>query len=418
MATDHGAFVPGPRRRLAPTGQGPLDGLTFAAKDNMDVAGWVTGAGNPDWRASRPPSERSAWAVQALLAAGAALAGVTVSDELAFSLEGRNAFDGTPVNPACPNGLPGGSSSGSAVAVAAHHADIALGTDTGGSVRVPASFCGIFGFRPSHGRVPMDGVVPLAPSYDTVGWFARSADLLQRAGSVLLGGPEPDETAPIRLILAGDGFDTMDSAHQAPLLSAAGALGAQDVCCLFDRQQALWLECYRVLQGAEIWRAHGDWIRSARPRFAPDIAARFADASCITEAEVATMADIRGRIARHVHSLVPVGTVMLLPTAPGPALRRSADAAEIGAFYTRALALTSVAGHTGLPQLCLPATPAAGGCPLGLSLIGWPNSDSVLLRIAAGWEANGDWSPTQPIESAACASPPGGSRSLAGPTNS
>ena len=394
---DPGAFVPGPTRRLAPTGSGPLDGLTFAAKDNMDVAGWVTGAGNPDWRASRPPAERSAGAVRALLAAGAELAGATVSDELAFSLEGRNAFDGTPVNPACPDGLSGGSSSGSAVAVAAGLADIALGTDTGGSVRVPASFCGIFGFRPSHGRVPMDGVVPLAPSYDTVGWFARSAAVLQKAGSVLLGAPEPEgEIPPIRLTLASDAFDMMDSAHQAPLLSAARALGAPEVCSLFDREQALWLECYRVLQGAEIWRAHGDWIRSARPRFAPDIAARFTDAAGIGDAEVAAMGEVRDRIARHVRGLVPAGSVLLLPTAPGPALLRSADAAEIGAFYTRAMALTSVAGHAGLPQLSIPAARTAGGCPLGLSLIGWPNGDAALLRFAAGWEAKGYWPPTHP----------------------
>lgn len=391
---DHGAFVPGPRRRVAPTRSGPLDGLTFAAKDNMDVGGWVAGAGNPDWRASRPPAERSAGPVRTLLAAGAELVGATVSDELAFSLEGRNAFDGTPVNPACPDGLPGGSSSGSAVAVAAGLADIGLGTDTGGSVRVPASFCGIFGFRPSHGRVPMDGVVPLAPDYDTVGWFARSAAVLQRAGSVLLGAPEPDERPPIRLTLASDAFDMMDSAHRTPLMKAARALGAHEVCSLFDREQALWRECYRVLQGAEIWRAHGDWIRSARPRFAPDIAARFADASGITEAEVTAMADMRDRIAEHVRGLVPVGSVLLLPTAPGPALRRSADASEIGAFYVQALALTSAAGHAGLPQLSIPAARAANGCPLGLSLIGWPNADEALLQIAAGWQAKGYWPAT------------------------
>ncbi len=395
---DLGAFVPGPGRRLAPTGSGPLDGLTFVAKDNMDVAGWVTGAGNPDWRASRPPAERSAGAVRALLAAGAELVGATVSDEMAFSLEGRNAFDGTPVNPACPAGLSGGSSSGSAVAVAAGLADIGLGTDTGGSVRVPASFCGIFGFRPSHGRVTLDGVVPLAPSYATGGWFARSAAVLQRAGSVLLGAPEPeDESLPIRLTLAGDAFDTIDIAHRTPLLNAAGTLGANEVCSLFDHEQALWLECYRVLQGAEIWRAHGDWIRSARPRFAPDIAARFADASGIGDTEVTAMAEVRDRIARHVRSLAPVGTVLLLPTAPGPALRRSADAADIGAFYSRALALTSAAGHSGLPQLSIPAARAASGCQLGLSLIGWPNSDEVLLRIAAGWEAYGYWPPPHPL---------------------
>jgi len=384
---DHGAFVPGPRLRVAPTGSGMLDGLTFAVKDNMDVAGWITGAGNPDWRAAQSPAVRSAPTVRALLGDGAELVGRTVSDELAFSLEGRNAFDGTPINPACPGGLSGGSSSGSAVAVAAHLADIALGTDTGGSVRVPASFCGIFGFRPSHGRVSLDGVVPLASRYDTVGWFSRTAEVLWRAGSVLLGESGSDEAPPVRLTLASDAFGMMDITHRTALLQAARALGPHDVCFLFNNEQPLWLECYRVLQGAEIWRAHGDWINRTRPRFAPDIAARFADASSISDEEVRLMAKVRSRIGAHVRSLVPVGTILVLPTAPGPALSRTAGAAEIGTFYAQALALTAAAGHAGLPQLSIPAARTASGCPLGLSMIGWPGSDAAMLQIAASWEA-------------------------------
>ena len=187
----HDGFLAGPRAHLAPTGSGALDGLTFAVKDNIDTLGSVTGAGNPAWRAAHRPAVRSAECVTRLLAAGATMVGKTLSDELAFSLEGRNAWDGTPVNPAVPGALPGGSSSGSASVVAAGLVDFALGTDTGGSVRVPASFCGVYGFRPTHGRVSLDGVVPLAASYDTVGWLARSGAVLARVGAVLLGEPPP-----------------------------------------------------------------------------------------------------------------------------------------------------------------------------------------------------------------------------------
>jgi amidase len=371
-------FVAGGRISIPPTQSGPLDGLTFAVKDNIDVAGCVSGAGNPDWRATHLPAAQSAPCVQALLAAGATLVGRTICDELAFSLEGRNAFDGTPENPAYPEGLPGGSSSGSAVAVAAGLADFALGTDTGGSVRVPASFCGLFGFRPSHGRIPLEGVVPLAPSYDTVGWFARSADILQRVGAALLG-EKLANTAPPRLLLAEDAFDMLAGPDRAALLHAARALGAQESCNLFEGQQDLWRECYRVVQGSEIWRAHGDWISGTHPRFAPDIAARFADAAAITTHEIHAMVALRQTIAAHILDLVPTGTFLLMPTAPGPALRRDAAGAAIGEFYGQALALTSAAGHAALPQLSLPVAATRQGWPLGLSAVGVPGSDAALL---------------------------------------
>jgi len=197
---DFGAFVAGPRVVLDGAPDGALAGLSFASKDLIDVAGTVTGGGNPDWRRTHQAAARHAPLIETLLGAGARLIGKTVTDELAFSLEGANAHDGTPTNPRCPDRLPGGSSSGSAVAVAAGLADFALGTDTGGSVRVPASFCGVFGFRPSHGAVPLDGVLPFAPSYDTIGWFAREGSMLARVGRALLGGGS--ETAPTSAIAA------------------------------------------------------------------------------------------------------------------------------------------------------------------------------------------------------------------------
>ena len=378
----HGAFVPGPGVRLAPTGAGALNGLTFAVKDNIDTAGAVTGAGNPDWRAAHHPAGMTAPCVAALLAAGAAMVGKTVSDELAFSLEGRNVFDGTPVNPAVPGGLPGGSSSGSAVAVAAGLVDFALGTDTGGSVRVPASFCGVYGFRPTHGRVSTEGVVPLAASYDTVGWFARSGAVLARAGAVLLGAPIPSVKPALRFRLAEDAFGLLVHDDRDALLLAAQGLGTLETCRVFDGEAALWRECYRVLQGAEIWQAHGGWITSDRSRFADDIAARFTDAASITADAVRAMIPVRQRIADRVRGLMPPGTILLLPSAPGAALSRTAGGDEIGAFYASALALTSAAGHAGLPQLSLPLARNANGCPLGVGVIGWAGADEILLGLS------------------------------------
>ena len=205
MTTDRfGAFCAN-EVRLAGAAGGPLAGLTFAAKDLFDVAGHVTGAGNPDWLASHPPAARTAPVVQRLVDAGATMIGKTHTDELSRGIFGENAHYGTPINPKAPDRVPGGSSSGSAAAVAGGLVDFALGTDTGGSVRVPASFCGLYGIRPTHGRLPFDGVMAQAPSFDTIGWFAREPQLLARIATVLLG-IEPARTLPRRLVVAEDAF--------------------------------------------------------------------------------------------------------------------------------------------------------------------------------------------------------------------
>src|ERR1700704_5405728 len=206
---DIGAFVPGQRFRIGGRAGGPLSGLTFAAKDLFDVAGHPTGGGNPDWARTNPVPERHAWAVQTLLDAGADLIGKTVTDEVSLGILGENPFDGTPVNPRAPGHVPGGSSSGWAAAVAAGLCDTALGTDTGGSVRVPASFCGLYGIRPTHGRLDLSGMMPQAPSSDTTGWFARDAATFARVSAVLLGEAIP-ATLPTRLIVAVDAFGFAD----------------------------------------------------------------------------------------------------------------------------------------------------------------------------------------------------------------
>lgn len=379
-ADPYGAFVPGPRAVVEPLAAGPLTGLSFAVKDLIDVAGVVTGGGNPDWQRGHAPATRHAPAVERLLRAGARLIGKTLTDELAFSLEGANQHYGTPVNPRCPDRLPGGSSSGSAVAVAAGLADIALGTDTGGSVRVPASFCGIFGFRPTHGRIPLDGVIPFAPSYDTIGWFARDGVTLAAAGAVLLGSGAT--SAPSRLLLARDAFELCDKAAAETLKNVAAPLGIAGEVTLFDGAAAEWLECYRVLQGAEIWASLGPWITAVAPRFGADIAPRFADAARISADLVAAFQPVRTGITSRLRALLPPATAMLLPTAPSIALRQDAPAAAIGAFYRLALTLACAAGHAGLPHLSLPVAQVAG-CPIGLSVIAASGADDALLALAA-----------------------------------
>ncbi len=381
-APDFGAFVPGPRMTMAPTAAGPLSGLTFAVKDLIDVAGVRTGGGNPDWLKAQAPAATSAPAVAALLNAGATLNGKTITDELAFGLEGTNAHYGMPVNPVCPDRIPGGSSSGSGVAVAAHLVDFALGTDTGGSVRVPSSFVGVFGFRPTHGAVSLEGVIPFSPSYDTVGWFARDMATLSLVGDVLL--PKADVVPIRKLVLVRDAFALADPDVSAMLRSRCEALGVSDEITLFDGAADDWLECYRVVQCAGIWQALGPWIDFAQPRFGEAVAQRFAEASSITPAEIARWTPIRASLAARVRATLGDGVGLVVPTAPRVALRRNAAPSEFSDFYPRALTLTSIAGHAGLPQISVPAG-RVDGCPVGLSVLASPAHDRALLEIESPW---------------------------------
>jgi amidase len=337
--------------------------------------------------------------VQALLDAGASLAGKTITDELAYSLNGQNFHYGTPANVNAPGRIPGGSSCGSAAAVAAGLVDFALGSDTGGSVRVPAAYCGLFGLRPSHGRISLAGVMPLAPSFDTLGWFARDAALLRRVGEVLL----PDRArgaseAPASLMVAEDAFALMAPAARArldPWIARLEArLGAARRVELGEPGGGLaaWMRRFRVIQGREITLQHEAWIEERRPRFGPEIAARFALAAGIEEAEAVAASRLRAEFAARMSELLSGGALLCLPTAPDIAPRLDADAESLVQHRDRVLSLTSPAGLAGLPQVTLPVA-EVGGCPLGLSLIAGPDGDRGLLDFAVALCGERAWPP-------------------------
>ena len=371
-------------------------------KDLFDVAGVPTGAGNPDWRATHPVPERHSVAVSRLLGAGATVIGKTVTDELAYSLSGTNVHDGMPPNPAAPGRVPGGSSAGSASAVAAGTADIGLGTDTAGSIRVPASYCGVFGFRPSWGRVPLDGCVPLAPGYDTVGWLTPSAELAATTGAVLLDPWAGVAPAPAdRLVVATDAFALLDPGLLEPfgavLATLAELVGGRRDEPLAPTGHAppggrdggrdgggygllAWAQGFRVDQGRQVWRTHGPWIEAAAPRFGPGVAARFGWAATLTDDDVASTEAVR-RAARGRLASVLDGAVLCLPAACGPPPWPGAGAAEKDSLRLRTLALTAPAGLAGAPCVSLPALRTPDG-PVNLAVVGAPGSDEQLAALA------------------------------------
>ena len=389
MPDDINAFVPGLPVRIEGRQGGPLSGLTFAAKDLFDVAGHPTGGGNPDWARSNPIPTRHAWAVQRLLDAGATLVGKTITDEVSLGILGENPFDGTPLNPKAPDRVPGGSSSGSASAVAQGLCDVALGTDTGGSVRVPASFCGLYGIRPTHGRLDLTGMMAQAPSSDTTGWFARDAKTFARVSEVLLGEPIP-ASLPTRLVVAVDAFGFADAETAAALQPLVRKLSAlvkevrEDL--LAPPGLSVWARAQRTLQPYEAWLTFKDWIDRDNPRLAFSVARTLVLASTIPESERQWAAMMRAEACARLAWLLPPGTILCMPTTPFPAPPKGLSLATLEPLRARIGCLASQGGLTGVPQVSLPGG-AVDGLPVGLSILGARGSDTVLVAVAKAMEA-------------------------------
>ena len=378
-----GAFVPGVTIHRAPRRAGPLSGLTFAAKDLFDVAGVVTGCGNPDWAATHQPARTDAWAVDALLQAGATLVGKTITDEISLGLLGINRFYGTPLNPRAPDRVPGGSSSGSASAVAGGLVDVALGTDSGGSVRMPASFCGLYGLRPTHGRIPTEGMMTQAPSFDTVGYFARNAATFGRVGAVLLE-EQVFDAFPDEIIVATDCFALADEPVRRALLPVLDRLRhAAPVreSLLAESDLRDWSRHQRVLQKSEFHATFRDWINRVNPRFSAEVAGAFADDGHIPASNLAAAKTFRESASKRLDGLLDRRRVLCMPTSPILPIGRDARLSDMRTAVHRIVDLTGIAGLTGLPQVNLPMT-AIGPIPVGLSLVGWRGGDAPLVGAA------------------------------------
>lgn len=374
------------RLAVEPLAEGSLSGRTFAVKDVFGIAGHTPGAGNPDWLRTHGPSAHHAAVIDRLLRNGARLEGTTITDELMYSINGENAHYGTPVNPKAPGRIPGGSSSGSAVAVSAGLTDFAIGTDTGGSVRVPAAYCGIYGIRPTHGAVDADGLIPLAPSFDTVGWMAKGGQTLLDVGRVLLGPQESGAAFP-RMVFAQDLWALTDGHSSAAASRYFQALrelskSHEDVIVAPNGLRE-WMDAFRIIQGLEIWHVHQEWITREQPSFGPGIAERFTWASTLKLEESGAAYRVREEARNTMNELLRNDAVLVVPTVPAIAPLLHLTGPEIEQRRVQTLKMSCVAGLAGLPQVTVPITGELG-CPIGISFIAGRGQDLRLLE----WVAN------------------------------
>lgn len=366
-----------------------LKGMRLAVKDVFHMAELPTSAGNPDWLNSHQIPSSTSPVITRLIEAGAEFIGKTQTDELAYSLNGQNCHFGTPVNPAAPDRLPGGSSSGSASAVSLNLADIGLGTDTGGSIRVPASYQGLFGLRPTHQSIPCEDLVALAPPFDTIGWMTRDLSTLQNIAQVLL--PSVSNTAS----------NTELEKNLAPKLMLLQALSEQSEqhalinAFLNRKSQHIQLhknnsldpfalqagESFRILQGYAIWQEHGHWL-SQQPRdIADDILTRFNWCRTISEAQVTVAKTQQQQVIAAINQSLQQVDALILPTTPGRSPVLNSSDHELAEYRHTLLNLTALAGLAGLPQLHLPLF-HIDNSPCGLSLLGKAGSEQQLIQIA------------------------------------
>ncbi len=400
-------------------GQGPLAGHSVAVKDLFAVAGQRIGAGSPAYLEQAVPQETSAPAVERLVKAGAEITGLAATDEFAYSLAGTNTHYGTPPNPRAPHRISGGSSSGSASAVSLGHSSIGLGTDTGGSVRVPSSYQGLWGIRTTHGLIPRDGVLPLADSFDTIGWMTRDPETLAAAAEALIPDPEaarPGASAPSALggmastsptVIVPKGpvaWSADRRLGELKTIPQLTALAEEDVAAavrsatagatpletaLGEETLGRWVQAFTTIQGREAWTNHGEWVSQHWETLAPDVAARFRRAQSFSADDEVHARELTSAVREKVRGWVGEGVLALPSTSSAAPLIREAVAGSdhLEVQRQRTLRLTCVAGLAGLPVVNVPMRTAGQGgrpgLPAGLSLIGPSGSDKALIRYAA-----------------------------------
>ena len=369
-----------PKKDISLNEYGLLSNLNFVLKDMCDVKNFKTSCGNPDFFKKCDFANDYAPFLKDLLNEGPVLKGITVCDEFFYSLIGENGHYGTPTNLNAPSCVPGGSSSGSAAALTTDLYDFSIGSDTGGSVRIPASFCGLIGMRPTHNRINTKGVYPMAPSFDTVGWFANNPEIFQKVGNVLLNNIERSNVDFKQYVVAEDLLELCDAEVQSNFNNYINVnIPNINKTRLSTNTKAIIADNFRILQGAEVKENIIPWIEKNKPNISPEIRSRIDMASKITDIEVNRALIFRKTLIDEIKKSLPEGTIAVFPTSPFSAPKSGQDDESLGSFRKRLMELTSIAGMTSRPQITIPRLKDKSG-PVGISLLGWKYSDEILLN--------------------------------------
>ncbi len=365
--------------------RGPLAAKTLAVKDIMQVAGYPNGWGSPTRLAEATPDTETQSAVQTMIDAGAEVLGKAQCEELCFSLAGNNAHYGMPLNGAAPERLTGGSSSGSVSLISNGAVDIATGTDTGGSVRGPASFCGLIGLRATHGRVALDRTMPLSPSLDCFGWFTRDIRDYSVVGDLLLGEDSGSAElsnikgcAELDALVLGEEESTALSGAVARVEEHYGRSRAGSSLG-FDIETAYW--AFRKVQAWEAWETLGPWIEDKQPDLGPGVKDRFEYGRDLAGSDYEQAKSDRETITARLENFLGDDGVLIYPTVPGCAPLRTVTHDDMQAFREQAIRLLCLSGLSGLPQITIPLA-TVHGAPMGLSLMGPRGSDKRLIGLA------------------------------------
>lgn len=350
------------------------DGPTVAVKDCIDIAGWPTRSGSETMADALPATEH-ADVVAAILAGGGRIVGKTNMHEFAYGVTGVNRWLGTPSNPRFPGLIPGGSSSGSAAAVAAGLVDIAIGTDTGGSIRMPATCCGVYGLKPTFGRISRKGCTPADSSLDCVGPFAHDVGGLETGMCLIDPGFVPAE-APGSVRLGWVSNSGADAAVADIVFAAARASGME----IAEIELPLFEEAFQAgitIMAAECWSVFGSL--TVDPRMGEDVRARLIGASKVTPEQVAKAEEVRTAFAEAVDRALETVDTLVLPTLPAvpPALDELGDAAKL----LRLTALVRPFNVSGHPALSIPIA-GPEGRPAAIQLVGLRGGDERLCAVA------------------------------------
>ena len=369
-----------PTRDIQTNKTGLLSKLNFVVKDMCKIKDYRTSCGNPDFYQKFQPADDLAPFLKKILEAGATLEGISICDEFFYSLIGENGHYGTPTNLNAPGCVPGGSSSGSAAALTTNLYDFSIGSDTGGSVRVPASFCGLFGIRPTHSRINTEGVYPMAPSFDTLGWFAKDINIFKKIGSILLNPNKKTEFSFKEFVIAED---IIELANPEIIKLFNNYINDK-----FPEIKKIRLSKYnkeeiadnfRILQGGEIQKNIIPWILENKPKISPEINNRIEMAMKITTDEINKAQKFRENLKVEVNKSLTKGIIALFPTTPFSSLKCGQSDEQLASYRKKLMEFTSIAGMTSRPQISMPKFKDNTG-PIGISLLGWRYSDEVLLE--------------------------------------